>query len=180
MMQPPWSKLTLEYDGTGFRAGRGSLEAHGRGRVPGGARSVFRSWEGLAVAGRTERVSTPPARLRASTPTEARPPSGRSRRSTRELPDDVAVLGGRGGARGVPRAFLGTAPRVSLPRPRARRPAGARFAARPSGGRARSIRGALAAAALLVGEHEFRAFTPTETQHGCSSGTCTRRPGARR
>ena len=42
----------------------------------------------------------------------------------------------------------------------------ARRAAARSGGRAPSIVEALAdAAALLVGEHDFRAFTPTETQH---------------
>ena len=48
-------KLTLAYDGTGFRGwARAARAADGRGRAPRALDTVFRSWRELAVAGRTD------------------------------------------------------------------------------------------------------------------------------
>ena len=159
-------KLTLEYDGTGF---------HGWARQPGlrtvegtlrdALDAVFPGWDSLAVAGRTDTGVHATGQV-ASIAADGGPPPARAAEALNSvLPDDVAVLE----AEGAPEAFH------------------ARFSARSRSYRYRilvgSTRSALdarralwwprpvdhvalqAAAALLVGEHDFRAFTPTETQH---------------
>ena len=157
-------KLTLEYDGTGF---------HGWARQPGlrtveGALSdaltaVFPRWDGLAVAGRTDTGVHATGQV-ASVRVEHGPAADRAAHAlSAALPDDVVVLA----AEDAPDDFH------------------ARFSARSRSYRfrVRTTRSALdakralwwprpvdrpaleAAAALLVGEHDFRAFTPTDTQH---------------
>ncbi len=79
------------------------------------------------------------------------------------LPDDVAVALRR--LRGFPRPPLGPGPYVPLPHLAAAEPVAVRtgrswWVPRPVD------EGELAeSAALLLGEHDFRAFTPTQTQH---------------
>lgn len=159
-------RLTLEYDGTGFR---GWARQPGERTVEGTLRDaldrVVPSWSGLAVAGRTDTGVHATGQV-ASLELDGGPPVERLAEALNAaLPDDVAVLD----ARPVPAGFH------------------ARFSARSRSYRyvvlARRERSALearralwwprsvdidalrAAAALLVGEHDFRAFTPTETQH---------------
>ena len=159
-------KLTLEYDGTGF---------HGWARQPdlrtveGVLRdaldTVFPHWSGLAVAGRTDSGVHATGQV-ASLGAHGGPPwTNAAEALNAALPDDVAVLE----AEEAPEEFH------------------ARFSARSRSYRYRvrtaPTRSALdarrelwwpqpvddaalaAAAALLVGEHDFRAFTPTETEH---------------
>jgi tRNA pseudouridine38-40 synthase len=159
-------KLTLAYDGTGFsgwarQPGRRTVEAAVRQALDG----VFPRWNGLAVAGRTDAGVHATGQV-ASVTVDAGPPLAQTAAALNAtLPDDVAVLD----ADKAPASFH------------------ARFSARSRSYRyvvlARGLRSPLeakrvlwwprpvddealsAAASLLAGEHDFRAFTPTETQH---------------
>ena len=92
------------------------------------------------------------------------PPPGRAADALRSLlAGDIAVISARDGAAGLPRALLGARAALRVPRARA---AGALAAA----GRARAApslpdrsRALDACAALVVGEHDFGAFTPAAT-----------------
>lgn len=159
-------KLTLEYDGTEFRGwarqpGQRTVEAVVREALD----AVFPRWDGLAVAGRTDAGVHASGQV-ASVEVEGGPPPERVAEAlSTVLPDDVAVV-----------AAETTGPDFH-----------ARFSARSRSYRyrvlARRTRSSLAArrvlwwprpidpdalaaaAALLPGEHDFRAFTPAETQH---------------
>jgi tRNA pseudouridine38-40 synthase len=158
-------RLTLEYDGTGF---------HGWARQPGlrtvegvlrdALDAVFPRWDGLAVAGRTDTGVHAIGQV-ASLDVEGGPPFERAADALNAaLPEDVAVLE----STQAPGDFH------------------ARFSARSLSYRYRVLTGRRAPlearrafwwprpidvdalrreAAMLVGEHDFRAFTPTETQH---------------
>jgi tRNA pseudouridine38-40 synthase len=159
-------KLTLEYDGTGFRGwaaqpGLRTVEAALQEALDG----VFPRRHGLAVAGRTDTGVHALAQV-ASVDVEGGPPTERVAEALNaELPGDVAVTGAE--------------------------PVGDDFHARHSA-RARSYRYRVfrrrtpspfevnrswwfprpldeerlaESADLLLGEHDFRAFTPAETQH---------------
>ena len=159
-------KLTLEYDGTGFR---GWAAQPGLRTVEGTLREalerVFQSWSELAVAGRTDTGVHALANV-ASVEVHGGPPAGRAREALNaELPDDIAV---------------GEAA-VAEPGFHARHDAKARSyryrvyrrAARSPFESTRSwwyphvlAEERLAESAdLLLGEHDFRAFTPKETHH---------------
>jgi len=159
-------KLTLEYDGTPFH---GWAAQPGLATVEGVLRAAlaetFASYGSLAVAGRTDTGVHALANV-ASVDVEGGPPAERAAQALNtRLPDEVSVVRAE--------------------------PAGADFHARFSA-RSRSYRyriytratpspfeqrrswwitrrldeGLLnGAARLLLGEHDFRAFTPTETQH---------------
>jgi tRNA pseudouridine38-40 synthase len=158
-------RLTLEYDGTEFR---GWARQPGLRTVEGVVRealdAVYPRWDGLAVAGRTDTGVHATGQV-ASVEVEGGPPLERAAEALNAaLPEDVAVAD----TVEVPEAFH------------------ARFSARSRSYRYRVHAGrrspldarralqwsrpvdheALAdATALLAGEHDFRAFTPTETQH---------------
>jgi tRNA pseudouridine38-40 synthase len=158
-------RLTLEYDGTGF---------HGWARQPGlrtvegvlreALDAVFPRWDGLVVAGRTDAGVHASGQV-ASVDVEGGPPAERAADAlTAALPEDVAVLE----SAESPDGFH------------------ARFSARSRSYRYRVLTGGRSplearralwwprptdvdvlreTAATLVGEHDFRAFTPMETQH---------------
>jgi tRNA pseudouridine38-40 synthase len=158
-------KLTLEYDGTDFR---GWARQPGLRTVEGVVRealdAVYPRWDRLAVAGRTDTGVHATGQV-ASLDAEGGPPLERAGDAlTAALPDDVAVaeaVEARDGfhARHSARA-RSYRYRVHLGR---RSPLDARRALQWS--RRLDPASLHAAAALLVGEHDFRAFTPTETQH---------------
>ena len=88
-------KLTLEYDGTAFR---GWAAQPGLRTVEGELRtaleSVFRQWESLAVAGRTDTGVHATGQV-ASVEVEGGPPPERAAQALNAvLPDDVAVTNG--------------------------------------------------------------------------------------
>ena len=159
-------KLTLEYDGTGFK---GWARQPGERTVEGVLRdalaATFPSLDGLAVAGRTDAGVHARANV-ASVDVEGGPPPGRAAEALNTaLPDDVAVVaaeeaGDEFHARfsAVSRSYRYRVFRRRTPSP---------FEARRSLWWPRPLdEEALAAsAALIVGEHDFRAFTPAETQH---------------
>ncbi len=162
----PVLKLTLEYDGTGFR---GWARQPGKRTVEGTIRAaldaIFPAWDALAVAGRTDTGVHATGQV-ASVVVSGGPPAERAREALNAaLPDDVAVLA----VEPAPAGFS------------------ARFSARSRSYRYRILRRGVrspfteqralwwprpldcdaleAAAALIPGCHDFTAFTPTETQH---------------
>jgi tRNA pseudouridine38-40 synthase len=159
-------KLTLEYEGTAFH---GWAAQPGLPTVEGAVREalekVFPRWGDLAVAGRTDTGVHALGQV-ASVEVEGGPPAERAAGALNaELPDEIAVV-----------AVAEAAPDFH-----------ARFSAKSRSYRYRILRRRnpspfevgrswwlprpldeekLADAAdTLVGEHDFRAFTPTETQH---------------
>ena len=158
-------KLTLEYDGTEFR---GWARQPGLRTVEGAIRealdAVFPRWEGLAVAGRTDTGVHATGQV-VSVDVEGGPPPERAADALNAaLPDDVAVVGSDEAPAEFHARFSARSRsyryRIHTGR---RSPLEARRAlhwARPV-----EITDLRASAALVVGEHDFRAFTPTETQH---------------
>ena len=160
-------RLTLEYDGAGFR---GWARQPGERTVEGALRNaldaVLPRWDGLAVAGRTDAGVHATGQV-ASLDAEGGPPPERLAEALNTvLPADVAVVA----AAEAPPSFharfsaIGRSYRYVVLNRRERAPLRARSALwwpRPLDEDALE-----ASAASLVGEHDFTAFTPTETQHG--------------
>jgi tRNA pseudouridine38-40 synthase len=165
-------KLTLEYDGTGFRgwAAQPGLRTV-EGTVQEALGRVFAHWGELAVAGRTDTGVHALAQV-ASLEADGGPPPERAAEALNaELPDDVAV----------------SVVEPAAPEFHARRSAEARsyryrvyrrrtpspFEANRSWWYPRPLdeEHLAESADLLLGEHDFRAFTPAETQHRVFSRT---------
>jgi tRNA pseudouridine38-40 synthase len=159
-------KLTLEYDGTRFRgwASQPSLRTV-EGVVGDALGWVYGSWEKLAVAGRTDTGVHAVGQV-ASVDVDGGPPIERAARALNTaLPDDVSVI----------------AADEAEPDFHARHSAGARsyryrIWRRPTPSpfeqtrsywypQALDYRALADSADLLIGEHDFRAFTPTQTEH---------------
>jgi tRNA pseudouridine38-40 synthase len=159
-------KLTLEYDGTGFR---GWARQPGLRTVEGALRdaldAVFPRWDGLAVAGRTDTGVHSTGQV-ASLAADGGPPISRAAEALNAaLPDDVAVLEVEEAAEEFHARFSAKS-RSYRYRVRAGPGRSALDARRELWWpRPVDVSALEAAAALLVGEHDFRAFTPTETQH---------------
>jgi tRNA pseudouridine38-40 synthase len=159
-------KLTLEYDGTDFRGwaaqpGERTVE----GVVRDGLARIFPRWDGLAVAGRTDTGVHARANV-VSLDVDGGPSLERTAEALNTvLPDDVAVLAADEAPDDFHARFSASARsyRYRVWRPRVR----SAFEHRRSWwiSRPLDVRALNEAAAALVGEHDFRAFTPTETQH---------------
>jgi tRNA pseudouridine38-40 synthase len=159
-------KLTLEYDGARFR---GWARQPGLRTVEGTVREalgeVFLHWDELAVAGRTDTGVHATGQV-ASVDVDGGPHPERAREALNAvLPEDVAVLSSeqvpadfhaRLSARSRSYRYLVLARQTRSPLEAVR----ALWWPRPL-----ALEALEAAAALVVGEHDFRAFTPTETQH---------------
>ena len=162
----PTVRLTLEYEGTEFH---GWAVQPGLRTVEGDLRAaldeVYPEWSGLAVAGRTDAGVHALAQV-ASFAAEGGPPPDRAAQALNGvLPDDVAAVASSAAADDFHARFSA---RARSYRYRVwRRPAHSPFERRRSLWWPRPLdEGRLAeAATLLVGEHDFRAFTPTETEH---------------
>jgi tRNA pseudouridine38-40 synthase len=159
-------KLTLEYDGTGFR---GWARQPGERTVEGVVREalsvVFRRADGLAVAGRTDAGVHATGQV-ASVEVEGGPPVEHVAEALNAaLPEDVAVVGAEEAPNGFHARFSAQA-RSYRYRVRTSRVPSALEVRRVLWWPRPVDDAALAAvAATLVGEHDFRAFTTTETQH---------------
>jgi tRNA pseudouridine38-40 synthase len=159
-------RLTLEYDGTGFH---GWAAQPGLRTVEGVVReafaAAFRSVDGFAVAGRTDTGVHALGNV-VSADVEGGPPPERAPQALNALlPDDVSVVSGEEAAPDFHARFSA---RARSYRYRIhRRAAPSPFEQHRSWWLPRPLDVARlrASAALLVGEHDFRAFTPTETQH---------------
>jgi tRNA pseudouridine38-40 synthase len=159
-------KLTLAYDGTGFT---GWAAQPGLRTVEGVVRealaTTFGSVDGLAVAGRTDSGVHALANV-CSVDVAGGPPVDRTAEALiAVLPDDIAVVAAEEAAGDFHARFSARARsyRYRIWRPRLRSP----FEAGRSWWYPRPIDRARLdeQAATLRGEHDFRAFTPTETQH---------------
>ena len=160
-------KLTVAYDGRGFRGwaaqpGLRTVENVVRGALA----EVFPTWDGLAVAGRTDTGVHALANV-ASVDVDGGPPPQRAAEALNTaLPEDVAVLRAEPAAADFHARFSARARsyRYRIWRSRIRSP----FEAGRSWWYPRplDVDRLNAAAAALRGEHDFRAFTPTETRHG--------------
>lgn len=162
----PTLRLTLEYDGTGFR---GWARQPGARTVEGVVRdaldAVLPRWETLAVAGRTDAGVHATGQV-ASLVAEGGPPVVRLAEALNTvLPEDVAVVDAEPVSDGFHARFsaTGRSYRYVVAARRERTPLRAR---RALWWPRRLDEEALhACAAALVGEHDFTAFTPTETHH---------------
>jgi tRNA pseudouridine38-40 synthase len=159
-------KLTLEYDGSGFRGwARQPGERTVEGTLRAALDAVYASWSDLAVAGRTDTGVHASAQVASLVAAGGPPPERATEALNAALPADVAVIGVDPAADGFSARFAARsrAYRYRILRRRARSP----FSERRALWWPRPLDlGALeAAAALIPGRHDFTAFTPTETQH---------------
>lgn len=159
-------KLTLEYDGSGFRGWARQPE---RRTVEGVLREalcgVFPTWSELAVAGRTDTGVHATGQV-ASVEVEGGPPPERVPQALNPLlPHDLAVTAAEHAADDFDarRSARARSYRYRILRRQVRSP----FEARRSLWLPRALdEQALAqSAALLLGAHDFTAFTPAETEH---------------
>ena len=158
--------LTLEYDGSEFsgwaaQPGLRTVEGTLRGALD----ELYPRWSGLAVAGRTDAGVHALGQV-ASFDADGGPPPERAALALNGvLPDDVAAVESAEAPEGFNARFsaTGRSYRYRVWRRAVHSP----LERRRSFWMPRPVdEAALAAsAALLVGEHDFRAFTPTETQH---------------
>jgi tRNA pseudouridine38-40 synthase len=159
-------KLTLEYDGAGFRGwARQPGERTVEGVVRDALHDVFPAWAELAVAGRTDTGVHATGQV-ASVEVEGGPPPARVPQALNTvLPHDVAVIAAEpaGDDFDARRSARARTYRYRILRRRVR----SAFEARRSLWIPRALdEQALGeAAALLAGEHDFTAFTPAETHH---------------
>jgi tRNA pseudouridine38-40 synthase len=159
-------KLTLEYEGTSFR---GWAAQPGERTVEGVVREaltrIFPVWDSLAVAGRTDTGVHALGNV-VSVDVDGGPNLERIAEALNtELPPDVAVREVGAAALDFHARFSARARsyRYRIWRPRVRSAFEHRRAwwvSRPV-----DIAKLRLSAEALVGEHDFRAFTPTETQH---------------
>jgi tRNA pseudouridine38-40 synthase len=162
----PKLKLTLEYDGTEFRGwARQPGERTVEGTVRDALDALVPGWGGLAVAGRTDTGVHATGQV-VSLDADGGPPVDRFAEALNAvLPEDVAVVAAetavpdfhaRFSATGRSYRYVVLARRMRAPL-RGRR---SLWWPRPLDDAALG-----ACAAALLGEHDFTAFTPTETQH---------------
>ena len=159
-------KLTVEYDGTAFRGWAAQPDLRTvEGEVRAALASVFPTYDNLAVAGRTDTGVHALGNV-ASVDVDGGPPVERAADALNAaLPDDVAVVAVEAAA---PDFHARHSARARSYRYRIwRRRAPSPFEQRRAWWYPRRLdEDRLADAAdLLLGEHDFRAFTPTETQH---------------
>ena len=159
-------KVTLEYDGTCFSGWAAQPDLRTvEGELRAALDEVYPAWSALAVAGRTDAGVHALGQV-ASFEAEGGPPPERAAAALNGvLPDDVAALESEAAPDGFSARFSATGRtyRYRLWRRAVHSPLERRrslWFPRPVDEDALA-----AAAALLLGEHDFRAFTPTETQH---------------
>jgi len=159
-------RLDIEYDGTGFA---GWAAQPGLRTVEGTLREalaqLFGSFVNLAVAGRTDAGVHAVAQV-ASVDVDGGPPAASAAEGLNTvLPDDVAVTGAEeaGADFDARHSAKARSYRYRIWRRRTPSP----FEQRRSWWYPRPIEEAKLAevADVILGEHDFRAFTPTETQH---------------
>jgi len=159
-------KLVLEYDGTEFRgwAAQPRLRTV-EGELRAVLDDVFPRWSGIAVAGRTDAGVHALGNV-VSLEVDGGPPSERAAEALNAvLPDDVAVVAAVEAAPDFHARHSARARsyRYRVWRRRTRSP----FERRRSWWMYRPLdeESLTESAGLLLGEHDFRAFTPTETEH---------------
>ena len=159
-------KLTLEYDGTDFAGWAAQPEQRTvEGELRTALDQVFPGWTGLAVAGRTDAGVHALAQVASFSGTAGPPPARAPVALNGVLPGDIAVVAAEEAEDGFHARF--SARGRSYVYRIWRRETSSPFERRRSLWWPRPVDedGLAQSAAVLLGEHEFRAFTPTETQH---------------
>jgi tRNA pseudouridine38-40 synthase len=159
-------KLTLAYDGSGFRGwaaqpGLRTVEAAVREALD----AIFPAWERLTVAGRTDTGVHALANV-VSVDVDGGPAPERSAEALNTvLPEDVAVVAAERAASDFHARFSARSRSYRYRIWRSRLPSP--FETRRSWWYPRPLdtERLNAQASRLAGEHDFRAFTPTKTQH---------------
>jgi len=160
-------ELTVAYDGSGFRGwarqpGERTVETAVREALA----QVYGHVDGLAVAGRTDAGVHALGNV-VSVDVDGGPPPERAAETLNAvLPEDVAVVAAAETAADFDARFSARARsyRYRIWRRRVRSP----FEVNRSLWHPRplDVQKLNASAAIVIGEHDFRAFTPTDTQHG--------------
>jgi tRNA pseudouridine38-40 synthase len=159
-------KLTLEYDGIGFHGwavqpGLRTVE----GSLHNALERVFPSWQGLAVAGRTDTGVHALAQV-ASVDVEGGPPPERVPGALNaELPDDMSVSAAEEVAPDFHARHSARSRSYRYRIYRRRTPSPFELGRAWWYPRGFDEERLAESADLLLGEHDFRAFTPAETQH---------------
>jgi tRNA pseudouridine38-40 synthase len=159
-------RLTLEYDGTGFRGWAAQpCERTVESVVQAALADVYERWSELRVAGRTDTGVHALGQV-ASVEVEGGAPVERAAAALNaSLPDDVAVIAAEEAPAGFDarRSALGRSYRYRV----YRRAEPSPFETRRSWWYPYPLdeEQLAVSAELILGEHDFRAFTPTETQH---------------
>jgi tRNA pseudouridine38-40 synthase len=159
-------KLTLEYDGTDFAGWAAQPEQRTvEGELRQALDEVFPGWTRLGVAGRTDAGVHALGQVASFTGSTGPPPERAPVALNGVLPADVAVVAAEEAEDGFHARF--SAQGRSYVYRIWRRETSSPFERRRSLWWPRPVdEHALAeSAASLLGEHDFRAFTPTETQH---------------
>jgi tRNA pseudouridine38-40 synthase len=159
-------RLTLEYDGTGFagwaaQPGLRTVEGELRDALD----AVCPGWDGLAVAGRTDAGVHARGQIASFSADAGPPPERVAEALNKHLPDDLAAVASEQAGDDFHARFSARSRtyryRIWLrktPSPFEHRRA--LWHPRPLDEERLAV-----LAALLPGEHDFRAFTPTDTQH---------------
>jgi len=159
-------KLAVAYDGTGFRGWAAQPELRTvEGELRAALAKVFPTSGAIAVAGRTDAGVHALGNV-ASVEVDCGPPAERAAEALNAvLPEDVAVVGAEAAAEDfhARHSARSRSYRYRIWRRRTPSP----FEHKRSWWYPRPVEeeGLAGAAQLLLGEHDFRAFTPTETQH---------------
>ncbi|MGZ8782089.1 MAG: tRNA pseudouridine(38-40) synthase TruA [Gaiellaceae bacterium] len=159
-------KLTLEYDGAGFR---GWARQPGERTIEGVVREtldrVYPGWEVLAIAGRTDTGVHATGQVASVRVTGGPPPARAAKALNAVLPEDIAVLAAEEAPADFNARYSATsrAYRYRIVRRTVRSPFEVRRALWWP--RTVDLCALRAGAALLPGTHDFTAFTPTETEH---------------
>ncbi len=159
-------KLTLSYDGTAFRGwARQPGERTVEGVLGGAIETMYGSFERLVVAGRTDTGVHAFANVASVHVTGGPPPERAAEALNAVLPDDLSIVRADGAPTGfhARHSARSRSYRYRIWRRRARSP----FETNRSFWHPRplELQQLHASASMLVGEHDFRAFTPTDTQH---------------
>jgi tRNA pseudouridine38-40 synthase len=159
-------KLTVEYDGTNFRGWAAQPELRTvEAEVRAALTTVFGAFEGLAIAGRTDTGVHALGNV-VSVDVAGGPPAERAAEALNTvLPDDISVVAAAEAAADfhARHSARSRSYRYRIWRRRTPSP----FEQKRSWWYPRPLQEERLqdAADLLLGEHDFRAFTPTETQH---------------
>jgi tRNA pseudouridine38-40 synthase len=159
-------RLTIEYDGTGFHGWARQPDLRTvEGVVQEALVAAFPRWSGLAVAGRTDAGVHATGQVASVDVEGGPPPRWAAVALNGALPDDVAVLSAEETSSDFHARFSARS-RTYRYRVLARERSPALEARRSLWWPRPVDLDALSAAALVLrGEHDFQAFTPTETRH---------------
>ena len=159
-------RVTLEYDGIDFHGWAAQPELRTvEGEVRAALDKVFPGWSGLGVAGRTDTGVHARGQV-VSLDVDAGPPPERTPGALNaELPDDIAVVAAKEAPPDFHARFSARARSYRYRIWRRRTPSPFELGRAWWLPRPLEEESLADAAHLLTGEHDFRAFTPTDTQH---------------